>query len=112
MRTRLLISWAVASAAIASTMLVPQPVAGQAKTAAPKKWTQPKTPDGQPDLQGMWTNATITPFERPTALAGKAFLSEEEAAALERQAAERRQNADENPPRPGDVGNYNDFWFD
>src|SRR5262245_59258263 len=91
MRTRLLVAWSVA--------LAPQPIAGQAKVAAPKKWTQPKTPDGQPDLQGVWTNATITPFERPAALAGKAFLSEEEAAALERQAAQRRATADETPPR-------------
>ena len=112
MRTRLLISVVVSSAVIASVVLAPQSVAGQAKTAAPKKWTQPKTADGQPDLQGTWTNATITPFERPAALAGKAFLTEKEAADLERQAAQRRANADEAKPRAGDVGNYNDFWFD
>ncbi len=38
-------------------------------------WTAPKTPDGQPDFQGTWTNATITPFERPDELANKAVLS-------------------------------------
>ena len=31
----------------------------------------PRTPDGQPDLQGYWTNLTYTPFERPKALANK-----------------------------------------
>ena len=30
-----------------------------------KPWTAPRTPDGHPDLQGTWTNGTITPLERP-----------------------------------------------
>ena len=42
--------------------------------------TVPRTPDGHPDLQGVWTNATITPMERPRALAGKATLTDAEAA--------------------------------
>ena len=42
---------------------------------ADKAWTPPRTADGQPDLQGMWTNATITPFERPSEFAGKEFLT-------------------------------------
>jgi hypothetical protein len=70
-----------------------------------------RTPDGQPDIQGVWTNATITPFERPRALADKPFLTADEAAALERQSAERRAKADD-APAPGDVGSYNDVWFD
>ena len=67
-----------------------------------------RTPDGQPDLQGIWTNATITPFERPAALANKQSLTEEEAAALERQSAKNRANPP--PPREGDVGN--DLWLE
>ncbi len=80
-------------------------------TAAPVAAQAKRTPDGQPDLQGIWTNATITPFERPRALADKPFLTEQEAAALERQSAERRAKADD-APTPGDVGSYNDVWFD
>ena len=91
---------------LAAVSLAPLPLAGQ--TSA-KRWTQPHTPDGQPDLQGVWTNATITPFERPNELAGKPVLTDQEAAALEEKAAEGRVDR---PPKEGDVGNYNQVWFD
>jgi hypothetical protein len=51
---------------------------------AQKGWTVPRTPDGKPDLQGIWTNATITPMERPANLAGKPTLTEAEAKAYEK----------------------------
>ena len=43
-------------------------------------WVPPRTPDGQPDLEGIWTNATIVPLQRPKEYAGKTLLSEAEAA--------------------------------
>src|SRR5271163_1133471 len=52
---------------------------------AAKTWNSPHTPDGQPDLQGIWSNATITPLERPRDLAGKEFFTEQEAADYEKQ---------------------------
>jgi len=76
--------------------------------AQSKPWTAPRTVDGQPDLQGVWTNATITPFERPANLAGKAFLTEKEAAELEKQSAQTKVDK---PPTAGDVGTYNQVWF-
>ncbi len=107
------------SALIALALLAALPAAGQApasaqkttaqKTAAKKSWIRPRTPDGQPDLQGVWTNPTITPFERPAEFAGKAVLSEKEAAELEARAAQGRVDA---PPKPGDPGSYNQAWFD
>lgn len=86
------------------------PVPGQTKKkTATKPWVQPRTPDGQPDLQGTWTNPTITPFERPVALGAKAVLNDEEIAAAEQKAAAAKV---ERPPAPGDVGTYNQVWFD
>ena len=54
MRTRHLMSLAVLAAAVALALTA---VSGQ------ERWTAPRTPDGQPDLQGIWTNYTATPFE-------------------------------------------------
>src|SRR5256712_10856013 len=51
-----------------------------ASLASAQTWTPPRTPDGHPDLQGIWTNASITPLERPRELAAKEFFTEEEAA--------------------------------
>jgi hypothetical protein len=50
---------------------------------------QTLTPWGDPDLQGVWTTQTPVPLERPQALAGKAFFTNEEAAAFEKTALER-----------------------
>lgn len=73
-------------------------------------WTAPRTADGFPDLQGIWTNATITPLERPASLKDKAFLTEAEALALEQRAAAQREEADK--PIPGRFESYNQFWLD
>jgi len=73
-------------------------------------WTVSRTSDGQPDLQGIWTNATITPLERPQALADKTSLTAEEAAALEKRTAEQRAASDNFGPL--ESGSYNRFWYD
>ena len=51
-----------------------------ASLASAQTWTPPRTPDGRPDLQGVWTNASITPLERPKDLGAKELYTEEEAA--------------------------------
>jgi hypothetical protein len=89
------------------TVVVSSPLLGQRKGSAPR------TPDGQPDLQGVWTFSTITPLERPAEFAAKPFLTDEEAKELERRTMERsnRDNRDQNPE--ADVGGaYNEFWWD
>ena len=78
--------------------------------------TPPQTPWGDPDLQGTWNYSTITPLERPDELAGKEFLTDEEAAAFERQTLQTR-NKDRRPAdgltAEADVRNaYNQFWWD
>ena len=76
---------------VAAIALVgPVRVDGQARsstaevTAPAKSWNQPRTPDGQPDLQGVWSNATLIPLERPAAFAGREFLTEKEQAEMEK----------------------------
>jgi len=71
----------------AVVLLTTAPRSGQATDTA-KKWTPARTPEGQPDLQGYWTNASYTPFERPKGVT-KEFYSKEEAAKIEKDAAER-----------------------
>jgi hypothetical protein len=88
-----------------------------APKADTRSWTVPRTPDGRPDLQGVWTNATLTPLERPSHLADRPFFTEQEAAKLEAQAAARQASADDPQARQqaqarGDIGSYNQFWFD
>jgi hypothetical protein len=62
----------------------PPPAAGQSSKSTANTWTAPRTPDGRPDLQGLWNNTTLTPLERPRNFAGKEFLTEAEAAIYEK----------------------------
>jgi hypothetical protein len=98
-------------AAIVLLVLLTGPAIAQAPKAAgtAKKWTPPHTPWGDPDLQGIWNNATITPIERPRELGEKEFLTEDQAADLEKREAQSRVDS---PPKEGDPGTYNQFWFE
>ena len=69
-----------------------------------------RTPWGDPDLEGIWTNATLTPLQRPPELAAKEFFTPEEAAQFQRTRIEQT-NADR-PLPPGQVGAYNDVFFE
>src|SRR5579872_5590601 len=79
----------------------------------------PKTPDGHPDLQGVWTNATVTPLERPPAFAAKPTLSDAEAVAFEKQQAKELQDVDGKSESPllaaagsNGTGGYNVLFID
>ena len=92
----------ILAAAIALGALAPLTAGAQ-----PAATSAPRTPDGRPDLQGVWDFSSVTPLQRPAELAGKEFLTDEDVSALEAQAAGRVDRA----PRPGDPGSYNRFWF-
>ena len=94
------------AAVMLAAILAPLPAAAQAGS----DWTPPRTPWGDPDLQGQWNSQTSTPLERPLdgPLAGRGALSEQEAETLE---TANRASFDL-PPRAGSVGNYNAFWRD
>ena len=70
----------------------------------------PRLPWGDPDLEGIWTNATLTTLQRAPELGTKAFFTAEEAAAWEKQRVQAT-NADR-PLRAGEVGAYNDAFFE
>jgi hypothetical protein len=69
-----------------------------------------RTSWGDPDLEGIWTNATLTPLQRPPELASKEFFTPEEAVQFQRTRIEQT-NADR-PLPPGQVGAYNDVFFE
>jgi hypothetical protein len=89
--------------------IYPLPARSQSVPTAAKQW---RTPWGDPDLQGSWSNATTTPLERPAKYAGREFLTPEERQAQDRQTAigtDRRAA----PGTDDDVnGAYNAFWWE
>jgi len=86
-------------------------VALTASTLAAQEGTRFRTPWGHPDLQGLWTNSTITPLERPAAFAGREFLTDEEARKLEAAAATQYDQRSDNAAADVNAA-YNQFWWE
>ena len=83
------------------------PAAAQVATG---DWTVPRTPWGEPDLQGIWSNATTTPLQRPRELAEKEFFTDEEVSDRDARVGDARNT--DRAPRAGDPGTYNEFWWE
>jgi hypothetical protein len=98
------------------TLAIPGAAQGKASTAS-------RTPDGKPNLAGIYSFSTITPLQRPETLAGKATLDEEEAAEFEASENTRlnrdlfdpikgQPSAGYAPRAEGGVLSYNEFWYE
>src|SRR3954464_3408869 len=90
--------------ALAAAAVWQPPVGGQSARRSAASAVNPRTPDGHPDFQGTYDLATLTPLERPAAFGHSQTVTREQAAALEKQAADRRVRADQpldkDPPPP------------
>jgi hypothetical protein len=102
-------------------------VAGSQVTQQSAVYRAPETSFGQPDLEGVWSNDSATPLQRPAAWADKAFLTDAELAQVQKAARQLEQDGDalfgdelitdalqgENASRSHDTqtGNYNGFWL-
>jgi len=109
------LAYTIGFLAIAIAFQLPAQIT-QAKRVQSK--ANPRTPDGHPDLQGIWTNATLTPLERPANLEGKATLTDAEAKAYEQKDLQSNtldsdveSNFNKATGGPG-VGAYNNLFVD
>src|SRR5579885_3572378 len=105
---------------LAIAVIAAMTLAAQTSTKA-KTGAVPRTPDGRPDLQGIWTNATLTPLERPAQFAGKPTVSDAEATAYEQSDLKTNNIDDPEAPLlaragsgsgPTAVGGYNNLFID
>ena len=78
----------------------------------------PRLPNGKPDLSGRYNISTRTPYTRPASFGDRAYLTEEEAKAIEEKSRAAKEwgaaKSDPNRPAPkgGNIGAYNDFFFE
>ena len=104
----------------ALAVMIAAPVPAQTRPAAKSKtWTVPRTPGGHPDLQGTWTNATLTPLSRPAQFKGKATVTDAEAKVFENAAAADLKQEDGASDGPiiaaagsSGTGGYNALFLD
>jgi hypothetical protein len=125
-----LVAAVLAAGSLVVVSLAAQP-AGPSTGEAPAGWKVPRTPDGRPDLQGVWGNNSVTPMTRPRQWKDKATLTDAELNELKALAAaqvdeggdaifgnfvqqlldaKERGKYDQASYDPT-TGNYNQFWM-
>jgi hypothetical protein len=119
------LAMAVAVAGLMASTVAGQSAAGSSSNAS---WKAPRTPDGKPDLQGNWTNNSVTPLQRPAAWKDKTTLTDAELEQLKKLVAEVTEEGGDaqfgdqivenalagiKNPESSDsgTGNYNHFWL-
>jgi hypothetical protein len=113
-RNRSLVQWFMVLTTVTLALL---------EGAAQGRSTPARTPDGKPDLSGTYSFSTVTPLQRPDALAGKTTLTGDEAAAFEASENTRlnrdlfdpekgQPSAGYAPRSQGGVLSYNEFWYE
>jgi hypothetical protein len=113
--------------AVACMGLVSSAQQPQRSGPSPRSYTAPRNAFGQPDLEGVWTNDSITPLQRPVAWADKTLLTDAEVQQLRKASRQLEENGDalfgdelildalEGKAKPAShdtqTGNYNGFWL-
>ena len=123
MKHRFLTSIGILAMAIA---VAPSPIAAQAPSAAVSKKAAsgtaskaaaksavPRTPWGEPDIQGVWNDATSTPLQRPASVGGKEVLNDEDQAEFAKELEHNLTRDRRDGPASVDVNRaYNEHWMD
>jgi hypothetical protein len=82
-----------------------------APSAQHRAWTPARTPDGHPDLQGIWDFRSATPLERPARFAGREFMTPEEVVEYEKLAADREDGRPPDDARPVEEQSVHPVWW-
>jgi hypothetical protein len=94
-----------------SALVIAIALSAPLSSQAPKRYNPPRTPWGDPDLQGVWNDATSTPLQRPNG--AKDVLTDEEAADFQASLAHDLTRDRRDGGADADVNRaYNDHWMD
>ena len=99
--------------ALAGLLAAAPPLLEAPGAQGPSSGPLPRTPWGDPDLQGVWNNNTVVPLQRPADHAGREALTAEEVAERFHRTSSGlfpQDHSDSPPPRGG--ASYNEFWFE